>query len=271
MRGRKPPAALHKGSTMREVKEVKEVKATKVDNGLAAKVRVLEEAVKGMKANWKAFCVKHVGDDDDGKIGSAMNTLLSVMAIVAIAGFAFAGVIENWDENGGNATLTESGGTITLDIDAITPVTVASSGAISGTTITGSGAVSSTSSADGASTRLIARASFGATDYAVGTNSLGIIIPSNAVVVGGYIDVTSELLSSNMNRKIGFELNGSEDMYATVSNTFLSAGLNALVPVWTAASAVKMTAARTLVAVIEDYPLTNGTATVVIEYDLLAR
>ena len=97
------------------------VKGAKVSNGLAAKVRKNTEDIAGMKANWKRFVEIHVGGDS--KIGSIRAALMGVIAIGCIAGLAFAGVIEKWDVSGGTASVTESGGVITIAADAITAST----------------------------------------------------------------------------------------------------------------------------------------------------
>ena len=124
--------------------------------------------------------------------------------------------------------------------------------------------------------RKIARAGIAITDLVVGTNSLGITIPDNAVVWDGYIDVTTGLSSTGVTATIALELNGSADILAAVAYTNASglnaAGLKAVIPVGTAATGVKMTADRTLnIVVAEHAGFTQGVASVVLEYDLLAN
>ena len=101
------------------MKEIKE-KVAKVDNGLAAQVRKNTEKIEKMVANWKAFCAKHVGDDADGKIGSARTALVGLIAVASLAGFALAGEIENWDAGGGAGGVNEAAGVVTIDADALT-------------------------------------------------------------------------------------------------------------------------------------------------------
>jgi len=139
--------------------------------------------------------------------------------------------------------------------------------------IASDGAVASTTTADGASTRVIIRASIGSDDWGVGTNSLGVTIPSNAVVTAGYVDITYAFCTATNTSTFGFELNSSSDLLAQVltTNDLYEIGVAALIPVGTASTAVKATDDRVLSLVIEDSPLTNGIATVVLEYDLLAR
>jgi len=101
------------------MEEKKEKKKIAVDNGLAAKVRVLEERIERMQANWKRFCAIHVGDDDNGKVGSSkIGVLLALGMVIALAA-VYAGTIDDKSVNGGTYTLSESGGTMTLTVDAI--------------------------------------------------------------------------------------------------------------------------------------------------------
>ena len=129
------------------MREIKEEKVAKVDDGLAAKVRKLEEKIGKMSANWKAFCAKHVGDDVDGKIGSAKAGLLVSIAIVCIATLAVAGVIEKWDENGGTASVTESAGSITIAADVIAP-TALSGAVVANANVASDAAIASSKLAD---------------------------------------------------------------------------------------------------------------------------
>ena len=107
------------------IKDKEEVKVAKVDDGLAAKVRRLEDKVERISANWKKFCAVHIGNDEDGKIGSVANRLVGILALVSIAGFAIAGVVDDKSVGGGTYTLSESGGTMTLTVDAISVSTTA--------------------------------------------------------------------------------------------------------------------------------------------------
>jgi len=109
------------------------VKGAKVSNGLAAKVRGLDEKIERMQANWRKFVEIHVGGDS--KIGSIRAALMGIIAIGCIAGIACAGLIEKWDESGGTASVTESGGSITIAADVMTPTTLSGATTISGTTV----------------------------------------------------------------------------------------------------------------------------------------
>lgn len=108
-------------------------------------------------------------------------------------------------------------------------------------------------------------------DLAVGTNSLGATVPDNAVVVGGYLDVTTGLGATGVTATVALELNGSADILAAVAYTNASglntAGIKAVIPVGTAATAVKMTGARTLNVVVTEHAFTSGVINVILEYD----
>lgn len=155
---------------------------------------------------------------------------------------------------------TFSGGTNTMD--AVTVTGTATLGTIS------------TGTADGLSTRQILRATFdGGTHGAIGTNSLGVTIPDNAVVYDGYIDITDVVTGTGVLATVGIDMNVNDDIFAadTVTNAFKAVGIIATVPLGSAATAVKSTAARAISAVVGTEPVTGGTFTVVLEYDLQAN
>jgi len=173
------------------------------------------------------------------------------MLAVALLGYVVADTTFDWDGPQNTGTLTYT------NLGLVNP-------AISG--ITGS--------ADGAGvTRLIARASIGSDDWGVGTNGLGVTIPDNALVVGGYLDITTDILTATNDCTFGLELNGSADMFAQllVTNATVAVGQLDLVPQQSAATSVKMTDDRELSIVVVNSPITAGVATVVVEYDVLAR
>ena len=143
-------------------------------------------------------------------------------------------------------------------------------------TVTGTATLGTiaTGTADGLSTRQILRATFDAADSgAIGTNSLGVTIPDNAIVYDGYIDVTDVLTGTGVLATCGIKMNADDDIFAadTVTNAFKAVGIVATVPLGTAATAVKTTAARAISVVVGTEPVTGGTFTVVLEYDLQAQ
>jgi len=118
------------------------------------------------------------------------------------------------------------------------------------------------------------RAGIVAADLALGTNSLGVTLPDNAIVKGGYLDISTGISGTGVLSTVALELNGSADILAAVTVTNASglnaAGIHAIIPVGTAATSVKMTAERTLNIVVGVEPCNAGVGTVVLEYDVMA-
>jgi len=228
----------------------------KLDN-LAAEVRKLKAQAKRRSDNWKKFAIQFIGSAaKNGKIWIALFLLASVTVSLG------SGEIFDYS-NTQNGTMR--GNRVSQGVNSIEADTFIGTfqGGVSGT-------------ADGNVTRGVARASIDATDLAsVGTNSLGITIPDNAIAWDGYVDVTTGFSGTGVASTVALELNGSADILAAVTVTnasgFNAAGIKAIVPVGTAASAVKMTADRTLNLVVGVEGMTQGVATVIIEYDLLAN
>ena len=94
----------------------------------------------------------------------------------------------------------------------------------------------------------------GGTGNASGLIDLGIVIPDNAVVVDGLIDVIEATLPTTA--EISLQLNAANDILGVTSN--MTAGIVATVPVGTAAAAVKMTADRRLYMATPTGTLTQG-------------
>ena len=243
---------------MSEKKEIKEVKKSNDSDVIASISRRLDKVVKFLED------IHGADIDGDGKSGSvATKLLIGVCAIFIVASLAIAEYIVDYDagtSRTGDCNIQHDGTDYTLTIDKITVDQLTQSGG----------------SADGNTVRSVARASIATTDLVVGTNSLGVVIPDNAVVWDGYIDVTTGLSSTGVTATIALELNGSADILAAVAYTNASglnaAGLKAVIPVGTAATGVKMTGARTLNLVVGEHGgFTTGVATVVLEYDELAN
>ncbi len=249
---------------------------TKTDSGLAAKVRHLEEKIERMQENWRAFVKKFVGKNSDGKIGSASRQVMvfcATLALVIGVYHVFAGsrTIDVMQENSSSKVdaityTTDDDGTI--DVVQIGDYTL--TGAFTQTgAFTGSGNIYSTSSTEGLHTRQIARATY---DFAVdgGTTgavtSLGVTIPDNAVIIGGYIDVTTGTLP--LTTTFAIQLNTGNDIYAASTN-LQDVGISAIVPVYTAATAVKTTNDMDLSWVTMVGNATQGVFEVVVEYDIM--
>ena len=258
---------------MADVKEKKEKVVKKSDvsreefDNLAAKVRLISN-------NWHKYCAKYIGGGaKNGSIdGHAKISGLLLIAVVAIAGIVLGSgeILDYSSGNNGTVRINRvSAGVNSMEADTFI-------GAVTGNVtgdVTGNVTVSGT--ADGNITRGVLRAGIAAGDLGVGTNSLGVTIPDNAVVFDGYVDMTTAFLGAAGSTTVALELNGSADILAAVTYTngavWNSTGIKAIIPVGTAATAVKMTGDRTLQLVIGNAALTQGVGTVIIEYDLIAN
>lgn len=87
--------------------------------------------------------------------------------------------------------------------------------------------------------------------------SLTAVIPSGAIIVDSLIDVIVGMTSAGGSGKIEVYAQTAEDLLAAVDADTLS-GLNAGIPVGTAATAIKMTADRTLYMSVGTEDLTAG-------------
>jgi len=244
----------------KEIKEVKEeVKVGKVSreefDNLAAKVRKMAQ-------NWKSFAVSHLGEQAvDGKLKEGRANIWALVAVFVV-GLGLLAFAENfvkyatgdyWDESG---NIVNSG-------------TITSSGAMSAASISSSGLINSTSTADGLGTKNVAKASYSyATDGGVtgAVTSLGVTIPDNAVIIGGYIDVTTGTLP--LTSTFAIQLNTANDIYSASTN-LQDVGISAIVPVYTAATAVKATNDLAVSVLMNTTTVTQGEFTVVLEYDIM--
>lgn len=92
-------------------------------------------------------------------------------------------------------------------------------------------------------------------------------LPNKAIITGGYIDIITAMASAGNAGTIALGVNTGVDLKAAVDADTL-AGIVALIPVGTAATAVKLTAARTPVAAIAVEALTAGKFNLFLEYVL---
>jgi hypothetical protein len=111
----------------------------------------------------------------------------------------------------------------------------------------------------------------GAYDFAVDGGAVGAVdltrdaqIPAGAVILGGFIDVSTAVASATGTVAIAAE--GAADILAATGQAGLTLGRKSIIPAFTGASAVKTTAARKLVATIATAVLTAGKFDVVIFY-----
>jgi hypothetical protein len=93
-------------------------------------------------------------------------------------------------------------------------------------------------------------------------------LPAYAIVIGGMIDVEVAVTSADA-ATIALNLEAAADVLAiTGKASFSLAALLDVVPVNTAATAVRLTAIRKLVATVADFALTAGKFTVALTYIL---
>ena len=119
---------------------------------------------------------------------------------------------------------------------------------------------------DGNKKVCVARFTFDPTAIAaqrtVAAHPLGVTIPDNAIVLDGMVDVVTTFASANDSATIAIHVNGANDIVAAVaisdSGNPWDAGLHAVVPVNSAATAVKTTAAREITATVAVQALTAG-------------
>lgn len=101
-----------------------------------------------------------------------------------------------------------------------------------------------------------------------GSGALGGQIPSGSVIVGGYIEIdTNFTTGSAATMALQAESAGDLQAATVVSGApYSTTGRKAIVPVFTAATSIKTTAARALTAVIATGTITAGTGRVVVFY-----
>lgn len=99
----------------------------------------------------------------------------------------------------------------------------------------------------------------------LGPDGKKIIIPNKAIIRQVWIDIITACTSTGGTGTIALNCNSAGDLLVAVDADTLS-GVNAGVPVGTAATMVKATAARTLVLAIATNPLLSGKFDVFVEY-----
>ena len=98
-----------------------------------------------------------------------------------------------------------------------------------------------------------------------------IVIPDNAIVLGSMVDVITTFTTASADAgTIALQINVANDIVTATAvsggSDIWDAGLQAGVPVWTAATAIKLTAARTPSIVIGGQVVTAGKVVVVLAY-----
>jgi hypothetical protein len=113
----------------------------------------------------------------------------------------------------------------------------------------------------GGALRLIkASYSFAANGGAVGTLSLSESVPQGAVILGGWVDVTTAVTSGGA-ATVAVTVESAGDIVAAAAVSgapWSTTGRKSVIPVFTGATTVKTTAARTISVVIATAALTAG-------------
>lgn len=98
----------------------------------------------------------------------------------------------------------------------------------------------------------------------VSVDSVGALIPVGSVILGGFVDVRTACLSGT--GTIALTVESAGDVLAATGQAGLTAGVKSVVPAFTGASAVKTTAARSIVATIATAAYTAGRLHVALAY-----
>lgn len=104
---------------------------------------------------------------------------------------------------------------------------------------------------------------------AVGAIPLGLTLPDNAIIWDGCGDILTAFTSTAGTGTIALGANTTNDLLGAVDADTLS-GVFAIIPVGTAATAVKLTAARELTITVATNPILSGKAVFYIQYILSA-
>ena len=109
-------------------------------------------------------------------------------------------------------------------------------------------------------------------DFAVDGGGTGTIvlrsesgpIPNGAIIVGGYLDVQTACLSGT--GTIALQSNAAADVLAASAQAALTVGIKSIIPAFTGATAVKLTAERSPAMVIATAAFTAGKFRLVLVY-----
>jgi len=120
---------------------------------------------------------------------------------------------------------------------------------------------------DGLNAKRIARATydFDVDGGVVSSIGLGVTLPDNAIITRSFIDIITGMTSAGGAGTIALDSEGAGDLLIAVDADTLS-GLVECIPVGTAATMVKLTAARELTATIAGEALTAGKFVLFAEY-----
>jgi len=222
-----------------------------------------------MQENWRNFKAAFVGNTKNvkgfGRIAVLASVALVLVVAVAVNVYATqnkeAGDLWGGSGSAGVVRIRSNG-----DYDS-------DGGAVFGGVVTAANVVVSGAASDGLRPAYEAIATYSYADDGGDFGraiDLGVDVPDNAIVYGGYIDTTSALLPMTNTATISIGLNTASDLLAASSATtnFASAGIDAIVPVWTAATAFKTTNSLPIRLTISAAPLTGGVFTVHLYYGI---
>ena len=115
--------------------------------------------------------------------------------------------------------------------------------------------------------------SFAVDGGAIGATNMtnGLVIPANAVIMGGFIEVDT-IVTSGGAGTLAVSVEGAGDIVAAAAVSgapWSTTGRKSVIPVFTGATVVKTTVPRAIVATIAAVALTAGVADVVLFYVIL--
>ena len=95
----------------------------------------------------------------------------------------------------------------------------------------------------------------------------GDTIPSGAIILGGLVEVTTQVTSGGA-ATIAIKVEGAADILAALAVASWTVGRKTVIPVFTGATTVKTTAARSITATVATAALTAGVFNVYLVYFL---
>lgn len=99
---------------------------------------------------------------------------------------------------------------------------------------------------------------------AIGDIPLELTLPDNAIITGGFVDVLTAPLSAG-SATVALKIQSAGDLIAATAKASFT-GLLAIVPVNTAATAIKLTEERTLTVTVATAALTAGKFNIFLTY-----
>jgi len=105
---------------------------------------------------------------------------------------------------------------------------------------------------------------------AISAIGLGVTIPDNAIVTGGFVEVVTTCTSSDDSGTMALHIQTANDLVTATAisggSNIWDAGIHSIVPAGTGATAIKCTAAREITATIATDAFTAGKLNVWLQY-----